>query len=255
MILPVLKSGLTGLTGKSSREPSGYVEVLTAWDGVNDFLERDAILQDGGGDVTNGPNGLVFVSFDVGALPASLGYIFSNDTDFHVRRETDGDFRCHFENTAGATMLDELTSAGAWANERINILFALVRNGTCTMQVVGESSSQALTDVSPDLDIKFDYTDNWEINGRSGGVSLAAYDLARVTVWKLSSAPPDITSSAVQDNFFDATTKLTVDPAISVAAYGEPLYDFFGNAATMNAGTDQSTNNNNYTMTGAVTDV
>ncbi len=59
----------------------------------------------------------------------------------------------------------------------------------------------------------------------------------------LGGAPPDIDSAAVQDRFFNASTGVTVDPALSHAAYGVPSYEIHGPASNYNSGINFGTGN------------
>ena len=59
----------------------------------------------------------------------------------------------------------------------------------------------------------------------------------------LGGAPPNIDDGAVQDRFFNGSTGVTVDPAVSHAAYGVPSYELHGPASNYNNGTNFGTGN------------
>lgn len=242
------------VTGSFTTLASGYDELLTNWE-IADYMNRSPALDDGGSPVTNGPYGMIFMSVNVGAMPAGSSYFFSHALDFYLRREATGAIRVHVEDTAGGVILDH-SAPGGWFDERLNILVALQRNATSRLYIDGSIRGVSTgTDTSTDVDIKFDYSGQWEVGARTTGTSGAAFEFARLAFWKLASPPPDITLQAVRDNFYNDSTKKIEDPATSIAAYGQPLIDFYGDAATLNAGDDQSTNGNNFVMNGTVTDI
>ncbi|MEE8288907.1 MAG: hypothetical protein V3R25_05795 [Nitrosomonadaceae bacterium] len=246
----------TGVDYANGTYTPPYTEALTTWE-LADHLNLSGILQQSGGNVTNGPNGLIFFSAVLGALPIATGNLLdAPGAGIFIERNTLGTIRVRVEDTAGGTMIDKNTGATVFANERINILIAVVNGGTCKAYIEGSSTgSVTLTQTATSVDMKFDYNE-WGIGSNSGGsAKFTAFEFARYALFKLPSAPPDVATSAVQDDFFNSTTKETVDPTISQGVYSGDITDFFGNATKLNAGTDSSGEGNDFTMTGTVVDV
>ncbi|WP_299849738.1 hypothetical protein [uncultured Roseovarius sp.] len=107
-------------------------------------------------------------------------------------------------------------TSGAWT-EAIN---ALETGGTSTVFPYGAESGTSL----------------FASLGGQRITDLISYRASFWTTTELSGGLPDISQAAVRNNFTNGLN--LVDPAISHSAFGVPLYDIHGPAATYNAGTN-----------------
>lgn len=154
------------------------------------------------------------------------------------------------------------TDGGTYAvGTRFNMLLTgSIITGNATSRVVqwdsvsGAASIELDTTAGGGAAVNYDWTSNAGLVGDmalfasgdgSRKVDVTSY---RVAWWNLGSAPPDITSSGVRDNFYNSTTGVTVDPATGNALYGTPLYDIHGaqtnyaNGTNLGSGSDFTSN-------------
>jgi hypothetical protein len=149
-------------------------------------------------------------------------------------------------------VLINLDTAVIPINSRVNALIALDSNGTSTfvMSVDGAAWSTEWTSTNTSTALNLDGA--LGIMSDSGGSQTAPIIHYRTAAW-VGITLPDVTSGAVQSNFFSGGT--LVDPATSITAYGTPVIDVYGNAATLNAGTNNGSYNGGtaFTVTGTFT--
>lgn len=175
----------------------------------------------------------------------------------YCRRISDGRIACSMKNTSAAADIVNTVSANFGA-ERVNILWSLdnATGGAGLLYTVGSTTGASTHTDSVVGNVNLDWTiasGSWRLFKRSVAVpeqpDIIVY---RTALWIGITAPDVIGSSSVRDNFFNSSTLACVDPAISVAAYGTPIFDFYGAASVWNAGTNQGSGGN-FTSSGSFT--
>jgi hypothetical protein len=232
---------------------ASFTENFVVFDGTNDYLSRASDF-DGAAD---SKTALLFLSVDFAGTAAANEYLLSCDAaNNFIRRDSGGQIDVGWEDTAGAANI-LLGSTDTYGAERCNILIALDADATSRMYVWSESAgawSAEGTDVAGGGN-NLEFTPGLlAFLAFSSGVAKFNGGCARIAMWQ-GITVPDITSSAVRDTFADASTGVLVDPATSVAAYGTPILDMYGDADFWN--TDDDNNNGSgggLTMNGTVVD-
>lgn len=151
----------------------------------------------------------------------------------------------------GVTDINVTTLPSYTIGDRINmVITGTIAAGTASVRVViwdetSGTASVAHTEDKAGGATTFEFSTRYGINGAffSSGGGQRPIDIInyRSAWWNLASAPPDITDSGVQDNLLQAANGYIVDPLVTNAAYGTPIFDVRGDAATLNAGTNQGT--------------
>jgi hypothetical protein len=107
----------------------------------------------------------------------------------------------------------------------------------------------SIKEVSGTGPLRFDY------DGFGIGSNELPFDFARLAFWRLDHVPSNIILPNIRGKFYNLVSKAIVAPTISRSLLGVPLIDVYGSAVQINQGIDQSGNNNNFIMSGNVTDV
>lgn len=231
-----------------------YQERLTRFDQTTDILTRAAPLQLGGAEVTNSPYGLLFFSLDLTGLPLNRAErFFGTDNSFYVIIHQEGTFSLRMADVDGNRIINHRTT-NAFNLTRINGFIAIDNiNGSRlyieSLDAMGLPTIENVVELAGGSPFKFDY------NSFTIGSDDLAFDFARLALWRLDQAPPDITDAAVRAQFYNDVSKVTVDPQLSINLLGTPTLDIYGSADEINQGLDQSGNDNNFIIEGAVTDV
>lgn len=247
-------SGNTSTSTEQTLMTDSFSERFVVFDGSNDAL-RIATDLSGASDNTTA---LVFISVDFANVASADEYLLTAGvTNPYIRRSSNGILRTIWLDTEGNADINlaGVTPVGA---ERANILLSLDANGTSKFYTWLESSGLWSADGTDSTggNGNFDFTTGqWGIASKSSGALLTLLNggLSRVAMWQGISLP-DISNSAVQDNFANSSTGELVDPEISRTAYGIPIIDFYGLADLWNAGTNHGSGGD-FTMIGSVTDV
>jgi hypothetical protein len=144
--------------------------------------------------------------------------------------------------------------------ERANILIAFDADATSLAYVwregAGAWSSQGSDASGGGVNLEFTTggVDDFNIcSDRNVAATMFDGNISRVAMWT-GITVPDITNSTVQDKFCNSSTGVLVDPATSVAAYGTPLLDFYGNAAAWNDVSANHGSSTGWSMVGTVVD-
>lgn len=118
---------------------------------------------------------------------------------------------------------------------RLNFLIGLNGDTLCKAIIwdaeTGAWNSQTNdTSIGGDGTVKLAYS-AISLAARSDGAHISNYTVFRMAMWNTYA---DINTSGVQDNFCNSSTGVLVDPATSQAAYGTPIWDFYGDADAWN---------------------
>lgn len=236
--------------------PSSYTEQGVVFDGINDVMARNSGLS----GVANGKTGLFFVSVEFDSVAAAdfeaLIYIDDTTNDIAIQRNTSGKLYL----IAGGTSSEVINAAGPTTigAERCNILVALDSEGPSYAYAwtSGGGWAQEISDATGgSIDFNFNSDSGVRVGARYIGNRVFGGTLYRLAAWFNPTSLPDITDSAVRDNFADSSTGETVDPATSVSAYGTPDIDIHGDAAAFNGGTANNGTAGAFTMiNGSVAD-
>lgn len=208
----------------SSSLSSGFAEIGANFDGAADALIR-------GADLTGASNGtsLMFfasVAFDdaVNAanenlLHASASHIIRRlPADQTISVVLDGPTDVATTNTVGAERLHFLYTADTSGSGNIRVYMYTPTIGSWSEEINQAEGSSTIDHTQAD----------WAIS--SNIIASAGWldgTLYRVAYWQNISLP-DITSASVRNNFVNPAIWKLVDPAISQAAYGTPIFDFWG---------------------------
>ncbi|UTW56178.1 PKD domain-containing protein [Kordiimonas sp. SCSIO 12610] len=248
---------------------TGFQEQLTNWsvvddggDGIGQNLSRAPVLRRNNVDVTNGEYVLAFFSADILALPLAFtdrGRFFGSAFDFYFDFLGNGYFHAVVEDVNGNRIFNETptTAETGFSIElgRMNMLMALNANGPGNILVQhGSTSIFQLSSNGLGNPVKLDYR-NWDIGGISSNSRPVNMNFARCALWKPDTNPSSLPLQNIREDFFNIETGKLVDPIISIANYGIPIFDFYGPASVINQGLDQSGNENHFVMNGSVTDV
>ncbi len=231
---------------------AGFTEQWVTFDGTNDRLAKSSNLS------TDSKTALIFISADFATVHGgTIRRLLDQSTGAsYVAREASGLVEVVWRDTAASAVILMFggTAIGA---ERANILVALDADATSRIWVwregAGAWSAQGTDAAGGGANLEFT-TGTAGIASRDDGFT-QPFDgnLSRVAIWTGISVP-DITNSAVRDNFCNSTTGVLVDPATSVAAYGTPVVDFYGNAAAWNNVSANHGSSTGWSMVGSVVD-
>jgi peptidoglycan hydrolase-like protein with peptidoglycan-binding domain len=206
---------------------------------------------------TTTPTGLFYSSFIVpNTINSSADLILASGTNMFVELAAVG------TSTTSATIKTEWNNnpvalfgaTTVYSGQRINLLVSMNGFATSTQYIWTSSSTQWVADATfapisaHEANLNFTTNPYYIGEGSSGGALHFTGSIARLTLWQ-GITLPDISSSTVQNEFSDPTTGVTVNPTVSTGLYGTPLIDFYGPAASYNAGTNNGSGGN-FVMTG-----
>ena len=231
---------------------AGYTELPVTFDGTNDWLNRGGALT----SVADGKTALFFFSVDFTNTASASEIIVkqAGGQGLYVNRAADAKIYCYIYNTSAAIAIS-LNSTTAVGAERANILVAADADGSSYLYLwtptLGAWSLEKTDSAGTGVNLDFTQADTY-LGSNFTSTKLAA-NVQRMAMWFNPASLPDITSSAVRDNFINSSTGALVDPATSITAYGTPDIEFAENATAWNAGTNQGSGGD-FTMNGAVVD-
>ncbi|MEO3415045.1 hypothetical protein AAFO92_10340 [Roseovarius sp. CAU 1744] len=162
---------------------------------------------------------------------------FSNpEIDFLISGTTDKKFRSTANYAIGDRMCVLISGS---------ILAGVATSKVVIWDETGGSAVNVFTNISAPLASRYDW-DRYSATlpalfASAGGQRPADLLNFRFAYWDegdLGGPPPEIDSGAVQGKFFNGSSGAIVDPAVSHASYGTPLYDIHGPASNYNNGTN-----------------
>lgn len=235
-------------TGFNGRRPaSTFTEQATNCDGSSYLQRLSASWTD--------PDDLMFFFSGEPDNITSNRFIVQGSAQRRVRIENPGDFASRWSDGTGSTLALSMSQSSIInaVGDRINVLIRFNASGIDRGdQSLWDSNSGTWSNfgdgsLSGDGELDNDTTLNVF---HSAGGSIYDGTCYRIAAFE---AAPDVSTATVRDNFADATTGVLVDPAVSHAAYGTPIFDFYTTAAFNAAVPDAGSLNTGWTKTGTFT--
>lgn len=219
----------------------------TVWAGDAFGDRATGVLQDGGSDIVDDTQFLLFWSGTLVDSPSVTQTIFgigdTSGTNIRIRNLSTGRIDLRVKDDGGSLIYTAEFSSTLDADGRFNIIVSMDTNSTTRISLNATNTNLPAT-AGETVELSASSTNHLLHSGSGADPNRLATTFARVAFWK--GVSPDISSSAVRDNFFNSSTLEIVDPATSISAYGTPIIDIYGNAAAINSATNDTSGNANH---------
>lgn len=219
-------------------------------------VDADYLLRASNADwvgAANAAQALFFFSAAPSAITADHALYTQNGLFNYIRIRSNGTIQIGWRDS-GDTIVLNTSSSSSVGEERLNALLRLDFSGGTSELMVWQSGSGWTSFVASSSvgNGTIELTANYPtICANFNGTNQFVGTMYRTAAWY--GVDVDVTDSAVQNLFSDPTTGALVDPATSVGSLGTPIFDFYGDADTWNAGTNQGSGGDSV-MHGAVVD-
>jgi hypothetical protein len=233
---------------------STYSETGVVFNGTNTWLRHTSPAI-----AANSQTGLIFISVTFAGVHGGLITDLFGMQNSALQRHPgiSGALSGLWRDTAAAAtaVINDTPVVGA---ERANILFSMNASGTSRLWVWRSSTGtwgSGTDDISgTGVNLLFSVINDSQLFGQWSGGNYFNGTAYRAALWtNLGGAYPDISNSTVRNGFCDPTTGALVNPTTTVALYGTPAFDWYGNASQWNSGTANHGTSTGWAMQGAVT--